>query len=197
MQLNPPKKPEDYFPWLKSKSEKHWESIRINSGIFGYQIQKNTKWNPGLNHADIEKYERDLRFKFPDIYKLFLKTMNGTDKDAVNVYAETGEPYAYAPAYYSYPKDLEKVKKMIEWICESFNIDINDIDGEKIPFIIPIIGHRFLIAGKSEEHPILSMYGDDVIPYSPSLQDFLTSNIFNEYLQEGNIAYPSVDFWLK
>ena len=38
--------------------------------------------------------------------------MNGTDKPAVNVYGKSGEPYAYAPGYYSYPRDLEAVKKM-------------------------------------------------------------------------------------
>jgi len=197
MQLNPPKKAEMFFPWLKNESEKFWKSIKINSGIYGFQIQKDTKWNHGLSDSQIEAFEKDLGFKFPEIYKLFLKTMDGTNEPAVNIYGESGEPYAYSPAYYSYPRDLKIIKEMINWICESFNIKVGDIDGDKISFIIPIVSHRFLIVDKSGKNPVLSMYGDDVIPYASSLKTFLVDDIFNNGTQEDNLRDISVDFWLK
>lgn len=197
MQLNPPQETEKFFIWLKNESEKFWKTIEINPGIYGLQIQKNTKWNPGLSDLQIKEFEKGLGFKFPQIYKIFLKHANGTDKPAVNVYGESGEPYVYATAYYSYPRDLKIVKKMIEYVCESFKINVKDIDGEKIPFILPIIGHRFLIVDKAGKHPILSMCGDDIIPYSSSLKNFLINDIFKSHAQEENLRDISVDFWLE
>jgi hypothetical protein len=187
MKLSPPKETEQFFVWLKNESEKFWKSIKfwisinINPKVYGFQIQKNTKWNPGLSNSDIEKFEKDLGFNFPEIYKLFLKTMNGTDK----------------PAYYSYPRDLETIQEMIEWICESFEIKVKDMDGDKIPFIIPITQHRFLISDKTKRNPVLSMYGQDVIIYASSLKTFLINDIFYKHKQEDNLADISVDFWLR
>ena len=64
MKLNPPKENEKFFVWLKSESEEYWKSIKINTGTYGFQIQKDTKWNPGLNGAEIANFEKDLGFKF-------------------------------------------------------------------------------------------------------------------------------------
>ncbi len=196
MQLNPPQDTEQFFLWLKKESEKLWKKAKIHPAIYGFQIQKRTKWNPPLNEAEIGEYENELGFRFPGVYRTFLKRMNGTDKPAVNVYGKSGEPFAYAPAYYSYPRDLRTAKEMIEWVCESFKIGVTDIDGEKIPFILPIVSHRFLIADKAGKNPVLSMYGDDVVPYASSLKTFLVNDIFRSHMQEENLSYISVDFWL-
>lgn len=165
--------------------------------IYGFQIQKGTKWNPPLNDGQIKKYEKELGFGFSEIYRIFLRHMNGTDKPALNVYGRSGAPHAYAPAYYSYPRDLETVKEMIQWICESFKIEVADIDGNKIPFILPIVSHRFLIVDKAGKNPVLSMHGDDVIPYASSLRTFLVNDIFRMHALEENMPYISVDFWLE
>ncbi len=197
MQLNPPQDSEKFFIWLKSESERFWKKTKIHPAIYGFQIQKRTKWNPPLDDVQIREYETELGFGFPEIYRTFLKHMNGTDKPAVNVYGKSGEPYAYAPAYYSYPRDLKIVKEMIEWICESFKIEVADIDGEKIPFILPVVSHRFLIIDKAGKNPVLSMHGDDVIPYASSLKNFLVDDIFRSHMQEESLPYVSVDFWLE
>lgn len=197
MPLNPPKTDEEFFIWLKDKSEKLWKSIKINPVIYGFQIQKGTEWNHGLSDAQVKQFETDLGFNFPEIYKTFLKHMNGTDKPAVNVYGESGELYAYAPEYYTYPRDLKIIQEMIEWICESFKIKVKDIDGHKIPFIIPIVGHRFIIVDQEGENPVLSMYGKDVIPYAPTFRLFLLNDLFRNHLPEVALDDISVNFWLK
>ncbi len=194
--MNPPQEPKQFFIWLKKESEKFWKTIKINPRTYGFQIQKDTQWNPGLGGSEIKEYEKQLGFKFPEIYKIFLKHMNGTDKLAINIYGESGERYAHATEYYSYPRDLKIVKDKIEWICESFKIKSNGIDGDKIPFILPIVNHRFLIIDKTGKNPILSMYGDDVIPYASSLQNFLVNDIFKRHAQEENLGNIQVDFWL-
>jgi hypothetical protein len=197
MELNPPQDSERFFIWLKSESERYWKKAKIHPMIYGFQIQKRTKWNPPLNVAQIQEYENELGFGFPEIYRTFLKHMNGTDKPAVNVYGKSGVPYEYAPAYYSFPRDLKNVKGMIEWICESFKIEASDIDGERIPFILPIVSHRFLIADSAGKNPMLSMHGDDVIAYASSLETFLVNDIFRNHMREENLPYISVDFWLE
>ena len=196
MQLNPPKDINQFFIWLKEKSEIFWQNIKIDHEKYGFQTQKDTKWNAGLTNAQIKSYEKDLGFEIPEIYKTFLRHMNGTDKMAVNVYGESGEPYAYASAYYSYPRDLKIVKKKIKWICNSLKIQPEDMDGDEIPYILPIVSHRFFIIDKAGKNPVLSMYEDDIIIYASSLQSFLVYAIFKHSQREENLKCEPVNFWL-
>lgn len=70
------------------------------------------------------------------------------------------------------------MKDKMQWIYDSFEIKKEDVDGENIPFIIPLMGHRFLIADKEGLNPVFSMYGDDVIIYNVDLKEFLIEDIF-------------------
>jgi hypothetical protein len=176
--LQPPHNPDEFFPWLKKASEEHWGSVEINRGIFGFQIQRGAKWLPGLSGEEIADYEKEIGFSFPEIYKLYLKNMNGTDKPNVNVYGECGEPYRYAPGYYSYPRDLVAVKDTIRWIYDDFGVTPEFIEENQIPHIMPIVGHRFLVVDRCVGNPVLSMYGRDSIFYAPSLESFLVGDIF-------------------
>jgi hypothetical protein len=191
-----PKNPDEFFPWLKGLSEKLWEEIEIQKGIYGFQVQKGTKWLTGLSDSEILDFEEELGFIFPEIYKIFIKNMNGTDKPAINIYGNF-ESVTYSPNYYSFPRDLEIIKNNIQWIYEEFEIDEETVSREKIPHIIPIVGHRFLIADNCEENPILSMYGADSIPYSPNLESFLTKEILGKNVQSNFNSEVHVKFWLN
>ncbi len=171
---------EEFFIWLNKNSEAYWKITDINRSIYGFQIQQGTKWLKGLKASEISEYERIMGFKFPEVFKLFLKHMNGTDKPTINIYAESGEPYRYSVGFLSYPRDLEVVKAQIAWILESFQITPEAVEQQDIPHIIPIIGHRFLVMDRCEITAVLSMYEDDVILYAPSLPRFLVSEIFHE-----------------
>jgi hypothetical protein len=194
--LHPPSDPEQFFIWFKATSEHYWTQAPINSNIYGFQIQAGTRWLPGLTESEIAGFEAELGFSFPSIYKLLLKHMNGTDKMAVNVYGESGQPYGYAPAYYSYPRDLDGIKQYIDWIYEEFKVTPEIVDQQDIPHIIPITGHRFLIVDRCETHPILSMYRRDTIIYAPSLQAFLVNDIFKNHSFEAPDVPIDVRFWL-
>jgi len=193
---HPASHPEQVFLWLRVTSEHFWTQAPINSTIYGFQIQAGTRWLPGLTEGEIARFEADLGFSFPSIYRLFLKHMNGTDKMAVNVYGESGHPYGYAPAYYSYPRDLDVIKDYIRWIYEEFNVTTEIVDQQHIPHIIPITGHRFLIVDRCKTHPMLSMYGRDTIIYAPSLQAFLVNDILNNHSFEATDVPIDVRFWL-
>lgn len=149
-----PDNPNVFFRWLKKMSEKVWENTEMKLGVFGFQTQKETKWLEGLSEEEIAEYESELGFSFPEIYKFYLRNMNGTDKPAINNYEDSKE-VAYASNYYSFPRDLEIVKDRIKWIYEEFLVDEEEVRRKNIPHIIPFVGHRFLIADNCVENPVL------------------------------------------
>nr|MDO8109033.1 hypothetical protein [Candidatus Sigynarchaeota archaeon] len=146
---------------------------------------------------EIAAYEKDAGFSFPQIFKLYLKTMNGTDKERINIYGRSGEPYRPGIGYYSYPRDREKIFEMIDWIYESCHVSKSDIEAREIPHIIPIIAHRFIVIDRCSSNPVLSMYGDDIIAYSSNLIIFLVDDIFYEARQDQHLSEDlHVKFWL-
>jgi hypothetical protein len=196
--LDPPDKPDEFFPWLKKASEEYWESVEINRGIYGFQVQKGTKWLRGLSDEEIAKYEKEMGLSFPEIYKLYLRHMNGTDKPTINVYGECGEPYRYASGYYSYPRDLDDMKDTIKWIYDDFGATPEFVEANKIPRIMPIVSHRFLVMDRCAENPVLSMFGRDTIFYAPSLESFMVNDIFKggRMVIVANDSAVEVNFWL-
>lgn len=187
---------EEFFPWFKITSERFWAQKQLDPSIYGLQIQPGTRWLPGLTEDEITRFERALGFSFPAIYKLFLAHMNGTDQMAVNVYGEEGHSYTYAHAYYSYPRDIDIIKDYINWIYSEYDVTEEIVKQQLIPHIIPIVGHRFLVADQCETHPILSMYGRDTIIYAHSLETFLVNDVFKNHRFEVNNKPIKVRFWV-
>jgi hypothetical protein len=190
-----PQNPSDFFLWLKETSEAFWSDIEINKGVFGFQTQKETKWLKGLSEAEIQAYEATLGWAFPEVYKNYLRNMNGTDKPAINVYGNS-EKVAYAAGYYSFPRDLAIVGDKIKWIYEEFSVDEETVRRENIPHIIPIVSHRFLIADNCAENPVLSMQGRDSILYAPSLESFLAADIFQNHSNVPTDSDFQIKLWL-
>jgi hypothetical protein len=202
-----------FFIWLKNTSEKQWQTTELNRTIFGFQIQKGTKWLKGLSDSDIAEYERIMGFGFPEVYKQFLKQMNGTDKQTINIYGESGEPYRYSVGFLSFPRDLELVKTKIAVVLEAFQITPRAVEQQTIPHIMPIIEHRFLVMDRCEGNLVLSIYEDDLILYASSLPQFLVKDIFQgwdpkklfagnkklEHLAGAGSSHvtPKVKFWLE
>lgn len=166
-----------FFSWLKRASEAHWETIQPDPVIYGFQVQPGTKWNPGLDDRTIQQYERDMGFAFPPVFKDYLRVMNGTDTPAINIYGSSGVPHARAPAYYAYPADLEVVKDMIAWVYEENDTSEAEVIREGYPHVMPIVSHRFLVMDGCTGNPVLSMHGNDIIPYAVDLQHFLAGEI--------------------
>ncbi len=193
-----PENPEKFFPWLKETSERAWQVVPLDGKIYGFQVVAGTRWNPGLSDAQITQYEADIGFAFPDILKQYLKVMNGTDKERINIYAYTGEPFRYAPGFYAWPKDLVAVKDKIRWIYDECNITPEQIEKDAIPHIMPIYGHRCLVIDRCPTNPVLSMYGNDIIPYSHNLMNFLVDEIFFNSRQDPRPPdLESVKFWFE
>ncbi|MBN2153040.1 MAG: SMI1/KNR4 family protein [Candidatus Lokiarchaeota archaeon] len=193
-----PNDPARFFAWLKRESEARWKDAVLRDDVYGFQVQPGTRWNDGLSDDEIARFEEDMGLAFPPVYKLYLRAMNGTDKEAINIYGRSGEPVRYAPGYYAYPKDVPKMHEMIEWIHESCRVTPADVEARQIPHVVPIVGHRFLVVDRCASNPVLSMYGDDIILYASDLTSFLVHDIFHGGAREpglpGGLRVP---FWLE
>lgn len=196
--MKPPTRLPEFFEWLREASHAHWETVSIDRTICGFQIQPGTKWLPGISDGEIDAFETALAFRFPEALRVFLRYMNGTDRETVNVYADGGEPYRNGVGYYSFPRDLEAVKEKIRWICDSFEIDEGYVHENDIPHILPLVAHRFLVADRCKTHPVLSMYGTDVIPYARDLRTFLVNDVFMNHVWDSDLSPEAADvkFWL-
>lgn len=188
-----------FFQALKQFSEHYWQTIVLNNDIYGFQIQQGSLWKQGLTEEELVAFEQELGIFFPEALKNFYRCMNGLDRPAVNVYGESGEPYAYQHVFYSYPDDIPRIKEMIKWIEESNDLSHEEIQQEEIPAIFPIVSHRFLIL---DDHlQILSMYGNDIIFWADNISKLLATHIFKhienqaEFKSHPDQAKP-IDFWL-
>lgn len=148
----------EFFKEIKKFSEEYWEEYDITTYIYGFQIQKGTKWKPGLSEIELEEFQSQLNLVFPDELKNFYRTMNGLDKKGINVLGSEGIEPIYKSIYYSYPDDLKQIQENINWIFESNGVKTENLE---IPKIFPIYSHRFVILDTNNQ--VLSMYGDDII----------------------------------
>jgi hypothetical protein len=190
----------DFFETVKRESEIYWATTDINKRLYGYQIQRSTKWKDGLTNNQIDDFEKNLNIKFPKGLRNLYKTMNGLDKPGINVYGSDGTEHTFSPVYYSYPDDIEVIKEKIEWILEANNLTSDKLNTDNIPKIFPVTGHRFVIL--DDNNQILSMYGDDIIYWAESISKLVANDIFDKIYNvedfESNPANAkSVKFWME
>lgn len=195
--LKSPQNLDEFFPWLKVKSEKLWATRQSYS-----RIPLSTKWLPGLTDNQIINYEKEMGFTFPEVYKMYLRNMNGTEKYVHTWWEESSgwsAEYGYSAgsrkredidSFYSYSRDAKYLKEKFGWIFKQ-----NELDREGIPHLIPIVSHRFLVIDRCEINPVLSIY-EDVLPYADSLENFLLNDIFFKGRQQPDLPVFKVQYWL-
>ncbi|MEM9143008.1 MAG: SMI1/KNR4 family protein [Bacteroidota bacterium] len=191
----------EFFQNLKIKSEAYWKTIEIDSTVYGFQTQKNTRWNKGLTEEEIKSFEKDLGIIFPEGLKNYYKVMNGVDKPAINIYGSSGTKPAYSNTFYEYPEDVALIKKRISWIYESNNIDESELAQKDISRIFPVFGHRFVLMDMKGGF-VLSMYGDDIIYWTDNISKLLAIEIFSkenlsDSFKENWENASKISFWLE
>ena len=131
----------------------------------------------------------------------FYKTMNGLTKPGINLYGNSGTPPAFRPVFYSYPDDLQLIKKNIDWIYEATSVRREELEGLGVSRIFPVFQHRFMLVDITG-NPILSMYGDDIIYYAENLSKLLANEIFEGVLynvsefESPPQTQPVINLWL-
>ena len=171
---------DDFLAGLKQVTEARWGEQSPNPAVYGFQFQRGTRWNPGLSDSHITEYERTLEVSFPSDFKALLRTMNGTDLPTINIYGNCGEPHQRSVGVYSYPRDIQLVRKLIADVQRERPVLTGTLaeQGFHLPDkagFVPIYGLRFLVSmpdlGRS---PVLSIQGGhDAIVYGNSLQEYL------------------------
>jgi hypothetical protein len=178
------------FKRIKQQSEKLWEKVELEE-CWGFQIQEGSKWKKGLTEEELLDFESQLGFQFPDPLKNFLRTMNGLDRPGIN-HTSNEEDTEYGPTFYSYPEDVERIKKQIEWVLEDNKVAESDLVSGKVPFIFPYLGHRCLICDKNQN--VLSMRGNDIIFWTDNLSQGIAKDIFG-YYDISATEFPEGSFW--
>ena len=182
-----------HFQNLKKWTEYLWSNIEIDHKIYGFQVQKETKWNKGLSREELIEFEKNIGFKFPEILLDYYKVMNGTDKDQINVYGNSGEDYSYKKLIYSFPDHVEEIKNLIQGIYYENCIDEIKIEKNDISRIFPIFSHRFMLLDHPQ-HPILSMFGTDIIIYANNIFDLFRKDFGKKSKTVNNDI--EIKFWL-
>ncbi len=188
----------DFFEAVKHLSEAYWAETEISKGLYGFQVQKGSTWRNGLTDSEIIDFEGEMGFKFPEPLRNFYKTMNGLDKKGINVFGNSGSTPTYSPIYYSFPNDIEIVKDKIAWIYEATDMNEGKLLQNGISKIFPVRGHRFVLIDKP--HQVLSMYGNDTIPWADSISKLIATDIFNNIYNASDFeSHPDnfqIKFWL-
>ena len=136
---------EDFMVWFKNQSENHFATLELDKDVYGLQPQKGTKWRSGLTADELNSFQSELGFDFPAELIAFYKTMNGTDLPGVNIYGDRGDPYYYAPIYFSYPEHLATIKRLIDERLKVTGLTIEQLKEKKIPNIFPINDYYFMV----------------------------------------------------
>lgn len=188
----------EFFRKLKKLSNRYWGIHGIDDNVYGYEMKGAVKWKPGLSDEELKEFETTMGFSFPTPLRNFYKTMNGLNKQGI-YYDENGKA-SYFPFYYSYPDDLALIKDRINWIYEATGMTEEKIREKGISRIFPVTAHRFIMID-IPTHPILSMYGNDIIFWSDNLSQLVALDIFPKLnSKKGFYRFTSkveVKFWLN
>jgi len=164
---------------FKRKTELKFESLEIDyKNTWGFQIQKNTKWNKGLKIEEIKKLEEYFGFQFSLEYIEMLMVFNGFDIPHISINPEKLDEVEFQRRCYKYPEDLENTKWLIKEAHENIKyvkkaLEINGFENYKIEGFIPLIEHRILVILKDKSlSPVVSVWNDDIILYGNSLYDY-------------------------
>jgi len=165
--------------WIKFKlvSEEKFKTAVLQE-CYGFQIQKDTKWNDGLSISQIEKLEYQFGFKLPYDYFELLKVCNGFKTLQISVDPDGHFPNQFARRCYQYPVDLENTKPLIEEVNNNIKyakicLDLSGFNSSEVEGFVPLFGHRVLAVLKDKtKTPVLSIWGDDIILYGNSLMEY-------------------------
>ncbi len=164
---------------LKQRSEKKFRNKPLYSNCYGFQIQPETKWNPGLNEFEIESMEELFGFEFPDDYKSMLLMMNGFDRDEISIDPDEECEDEFGRVLYKYPEDYERTKWRVEELFEYIKytkepLEKAGFDTEQIIGFIPLYSNRYLTVFRDKSlSPVISAHqGTDVILYGNSLLEY-------------------------
>lgn len=182
------------FVRLKQQTEAGWANKKLDRGIYGFQFQPGTRWNPGLSADEIRAYERALDVRFPESLRCMLSVKNGTDTPTLNIYGSSGMPPCEGAGVYAYPRDLALVREYVD-VVRPDRAEVAEVLEEQeftLPpdaGLVPLYGHRYLVCGADPlDGPVLSIYGTDAIVYGADLLTYMQFELVKDSWRMGDVA---------
>jgi len=176
---------------FKDKCEHLWRDMPLEielDAIFGaFYMQPGTRWRSGLRADEIGQLEQLFGFAFPYEYKTMLAHIRGLDRKHIDVFDGV---LSYSWLYYQYPEDMDKVKFSLDNIAE-FRGDVDHAlrcegyQPHDVIGFIPLYMHRVLAVFPDPSlSPVLSIFGNDVIVYAHSLNDYMQQEFIDKREEE-------------
>jgi hypothetical protein len=171
--------------------------------VGGCSWRAGTKWQAGLRPGQIEAAEQKWGLQFPSDYRQFLSVLNAPDRGMYCVGWSDDPPYGLqeeevdGSSFFDWQTADEEISDALDWPLEGLLFDVKenslwpdswgeqpDIDDavrQKVtalvsaaPKLIPITGHRYLLANiTGAGNPVLSVWQSDIIYYGSTLREFL------------------------
>ena len=119
------------------------------------------------------------------------------------------------PSFYNWLTDVNELEDAFNWLVEGLEFDVEQNDlwepgwgprpqtpeersarvhelVEAAPKVIPVIGHRYLLAEPcTAGNPVLSVYQSDIVIYGEDLRDFLLHDLADDLGLTSGFATPS------
>jgi hypothetical protein len=180
---------------IRAETERRWFDPYPGLGW-----QPGTHWRGGLPESELRETEDRFGLRFPPDYRLFLQTLHTTDPERAlyvdgTIVATSGRPFR------DWRGDRSPIDQAMDWPLDGLMWSIEADDewiaswgerptteagrAERIrsiaaagPPLIPVGGHRYLVGAPLQAgNPVLSIYGADVIVYSPTFGAWLVEEL--------------------
>lgn len=185
--------------------------------LAGYDPAAVGQIGPGLTDAEFDRIERTYEFTFADDHRALLAAGLPTNAGIVR---EDGVLYTHEQPWPDWRNgDPAHLRAMLTWPIERVLLDVEHWHWRPswgarpasvteavrtarnrlslAPTMVPVYAHRFLPAGRGTwGHPVLSMWGTDIICYGSDLAQYITrefgSKTDRDIAPEGNVT---VEVW--
>ncbi|MDX3656690.1 hypothetical protein PV646_05165 [Streptomyces sp. ID05-26A] len=172
---------------------------------------------PGLTDAELARIEAEHGFEFADDHRAFLQAglpVNTPYMSEAGVFHTWEQPW---PEWGG--DDPEELRLQLDWPVKMVLGEVergehwNPAWGERpdaletavevarqelaeVPRLLPVYGHRFVPAGRDMSgHPVLSMWGTDIICYGTDLLDYVNREFAAPALPGDRAPRATVPFW--
>lgn len=168
--------------------------------MIGCDWQPGTRWLGGLSEEQIAAVERQWSLRFPPDYRLFLARLHAVDRPMRCrswKYSLSGEPTLHDnTSFYHWLTESALIQDRLDALIDGLQFDVENNElwrpswgpkpatasarAERVselvgsaPRLIPVFGHRYLLAEPSQAgNPIFSIVQSDIIVFATDLRTY-------------------------
>lgn len=164
-----------FFENFKKSTETQWKIIVLDKGNSSYQIQPGTRWLDGHTADEVNQILNMLKLQREEVHQDFIDLLlltKGLSLPHVTFHPQPEEN-----------KYKQSWRLNIEYIKSGWQKQLDELHKHKELYelskivsgnftIAPIYAHR-LIVQQNQDLKVYSIYGEDIIVYGDTLQEYL------------------------